>query len=102
MTLYRLLRHPRTPWHVRLIAACAVGYLFSPIQLIPSIIPVIGQLDDVCVLGLGARLVRTLAPPDLLADCASGPPPPRGTLGLIAGMAVLGAVLVAVLVHATG
>ena len=37
------------PWYARLVAACTVGYLFSPIQFIPSFIPVIGFSDDLLV-----------------------------------------------------
>jgi len=61
--LYRVLKDPRAPWYVRVIAACSVGYVFSPIQLIPSVIPVIGQLDDAGVLVAGGWLVRSLADP---------------------------------------
>jgi uncharacterized membrane protein YkvA (DUF1232 family) len=57
------------PWYARLVAACSVGYLFSPIQLIPSFLPVIGFSDDVLVLFLGAKLLRRLTPPDVLTEC---------------------------------
>jgi uncharacterized membrane protein YkvA (DUF1232 family) len=45
-----LLRHPAVPWHAKVVAACSVGYLLSPIQFIPTFIPVIGQLDDLAAL----------------------------------------------------
>jgi uncharacterized membrane protein YkvA (DUF1232 family) len=32
-----------------------VAYIFSPIQLVPTFIPVIGQLDDLFVLWLGRK-----------------------------------------------
>jgi len=67
MTL--ILKHPGVPWSARLVAACALGYILSPIQLIPSFIPVIGQLDDLAVLLAGAKLVRVLVPSALLAEC---------------------------------
>ncbi len=95
-TLYRLLRHPDTPWSVRAVATVAVGYVLSPIQLIPSFIPIIGQLDDVCVVFAGSRIIRMLVDPALLAECANSdaPPPP---LRLIAGVAVIGALIAVVL-----
>jgi uncharacterized membrane protein YkvA (DUF1232 family) len=68
-TLGIVLRHPGAPWSSRLIAACAVGYLFSPIQLIPTFIPVIGQMDDAAVLLVGMKLVRRLTPSAILAEC---------------------------------
>jgi len=67
MTL--ILRHPEVPWSAKFVAACALGYIVSPIQLIPSFIPVIGQLDDVAVLFLGAKLVRVIVPSAILAEC---------------------------------
>jgi uncharacterized membrane protein YkvA (DUF1232 family) len=67
MTL--ILKHPNVPWSARLVAACALGYILSPIQLIPSFIPVIGQLDDLAVLLAGARVVRVLVPSRVLAEC---------------------------------
>jgi uncharacterized membrane protein YkvA (DUF1232 family) len=64
-----LLRHPNVPWHARLVAACAVVYLVSPIQLIPTFIPVIGQLDDLMVLFFGMKLLRRLTPNKILDEC---------------------------------
>ena len=64
-----ILRHPDVPWSAKCVAACALGYILSPVQLIPSFIPVIGQLDDLTVLFLGARFVRGLVPCALLAEC---------------------------------
>ena len=64
-----LLRHPAVPWPAKLVAAGTVGYLVSPIQLIPSFIPIIGQLDDIAVLLVGMKLLRRLAPKMVLAEC---------------------------------
>jgi uncharacterized membrane protein YkvA (DUF1232 family) len=66
---YLVCKHPRTKWYAKLVAACSAGYLFSPIQLIPSFIPVIGFMDDVLVLFLGAKLLYRITPPDVLKEC---------------------------------
>jgi uncharacterized membrane protein YkvA (DUF1232 family) len=66
---YFAFKHPRMPWYARIVAACTAGYLFSPIQLIPSFIPVIGLLDDLLVLFLGLKLLRRITPPDVLIEC---------------------------------
>jgi len=66
---YLVFRHPRTRWYARLIAACAAGYVFSPIQLIPNFIPVIGSLDDLLVLFVGAKLLQKITPADVLTEC---------------------------------
>jgi len=68
-TLALLLKHPQAPWRAKAVAGCTVAYLVSPIQLIPSFIPVIGQLDDVFVLFLGMKLLRKWVPSDILAAC---------------------------------
>ncbi len=46
-------------------------YLLSPIQVIPTFIPVIGQLDDLFVLLVGMKLVRKLTPMDIVQECES-------------------------------
>lgn len=66
---YFVFKHPRTRWYTKCVAACTAGYLLSPIQLIPSFIPVIGFLDDILVLFLGAKVVRKLTPPNVLSEC---------------------------------
>ena len=70
LLLYFVFRNRRTPWYVRGMAACCVAYVFSPVQLIPSLIPVIGFLDDFRVLFAGGKVVRWLTPPDLLSECS--------------------------------
>jgi uncharacterized membrane protein YkvA (DUF1232 family) len=64
-----LMKHPQVPWYGKVVAACTVGYIFSPIQLIPSFIPVIGQLDDAAVLYVGLKVLHKITPPAVLAEC---------------------------------
>jgi uncharacterized membrane protein YkvA (DUF1232 family) len=66
---YFAFKHPQAPWYAKLVAACAAGYLFSPVQLIPSYIPVIGFLDDFAVLFLGAKILRRIIPAEVWAQC---------------------------------
>jgi uncharacterized membrane protein YkvA (DUF1232 family) len=66
--LYLAARDSRTPWPARLITACVVGYAFSPIDLIPDFIPVLGYLDDLILIPLGILLAVRLIPADVLAD----------------------------------
>ena len=68
-TFYFAFKHPRVRWYAKLIAAGTAGYLFSPVQLIPSFIPVIGLLDDFLVLFLGVKLLQRIIPPEVLAEC---------------------------------
>ena len=59
---------PRTPWLARVVAAGVVAYAFSPIDLIPDIIPVLGYLDDLILIPLGVLLAVRLIPPPVWAD----------------------------------
>ena len=67
--LYLAYRDPRVPWRARIVAALVVGYAFSPIDLIPDPIPVLGYLDDLIILPLGIMLALRLIPPPVMADC---------------------------------
>lgn len=69
LTIWLAARHPRTPWYARLLAVLVVGYAFSPIDLVPDFIPVLGYLDDLLLVPLGLVLVIRLLPLDVLADC---------------------------------
>ena len=63
------MKHTQVPWYAKVVAGCAVAYLFSPIQLIPTFIPLIGQLDDLFVLFVGMKCLRKLAPESAIAEC---------------------------------
>jgi uncharacterized membrane protein YkvA (DUF1232 family) len=65
----RALRHPQVPWYAKMVAGCAVLYVFSPIQLIPNFIPIIGQMDDVLVVSIGVKFLRKCVPKNVLDDC---------------------------------
>ena len=67
--LYLACRDPRTPAYAKLLAASVVAYAFSPIDLIPDFIPVLGHLDDLVILPLGILIVRRLIPKGVMADC---------------------------------
>jgi uncharacterized membrane protein YkvA (DUF1232 family) len=67
--IYLAYKDPRVPWYARIFTACVVGYAFSPIDLIPDPIPVLGYLDDLVLVPLGIMLAIKLIPPDVLVDC---------------------------------
>jgi len=47
-------RDPRTPWYAKVWAALVLAYAFSPIDLIPDFIPVLGYLDDLLLIRQGS------------------------------------------------
>ena len=67
--VYLAYKDPRTPWYARVFAACVVGYAFSPIDLIPDPIPVLGYLDDLVLVPLGVTLALKMIPQAVLAEC---------------------------------
>ena len=67
--LYLAYRDPRVPWYARLFAAGVVAYAFSPLDLIPDFIPILGFLDDLILVPLGIALALRMIPPAVMADC---------------------------------
>ena len=69
--LYLAARHPDTPWYAKVFVAGVVAYAFSPIDLIPDFIPVLGYLDDLVLIPLGIAVAIKMIPPEVLAECRS-------------------------------
>jgi uncharacterized membrane protein YkvA (DUF1232 family) len=67
--LYLAARDPRTPWYAKLLVAGIVAYAFSPIDLIPDFVPVLGYLDDLVLIPIGIALAIKLIPRSVLAEC---------------------------------
>jgi uncharacterized membrane protein YkvA (DUF1232 family) len=61
-------RDPRTPWYAKVWSALVAGYAFSPIDLIPDFIPIIGYLDDAIIVPLGIMIAIKLIPKEVMAD----------------------------------
>ena len=66
--LYLAYRDPRTPWYARAFALGLLAYAFSPLDLIPDFIPVLGHLDDLILLPLGILIARRLIPAQILDE----------------------------------
>lgn len=67
--LYLAARDPRTPWYVKFLVGGIVAYAYSPIDLIPDFVPVLGYLDDLILIPLGIASVIKLVPDAVLAEC---------------------------------
>jgi uncharacterized membrane protein YkvA (DUF1232 family) len=67
--LYLAYRDPRVPLFARIFAACVVAYAFSPIDLIPDFIPVLGYVDDLILVPLGIALALKMIPAPVMAEC---------------------------------
>ena len=104
--LYLAYKDRRVPWYARIFAACVVAYAFSPIDLIPDPIPVLGYLDDLILIPLGIALAVKMIPAPVLAECRekaravmqSGKPVNWIAAGVIIAIWLLLAVLAVILV----
>lgn len=67
--IYLAYKRPEVSWYAKLLAALVVGYAFSPIDLIPDFIPVLGYLDDLILIPAGIYLVVRLIPRDVMEEC---------------------------------
>lgn len=66
--IYLAYRDPRVPWYAQIFAACVVGYAFSPIDLIPDPIPVLGYLDDLVLIPLGVKVALSMIPANVMTE----------------------------------
>lgn len=59
---------PRTPWAAKALVGLVLAYAFSPIDLIPDFVPVLGYLDDLLLVPAGLALAIKLIPVEVMAD----------------------------------
>jgi len=76
----RLLADDRVPRSRKVALVLLLAYLALPIDLIPDLIPVAGQLDDAILVVFVLRFTLRGGGPELLAEHWPGPP---RSLGLI-------------------
>ena len=67
--LYFAYKDERVPWYAKLFTICVVAYAFSPIDLIPDFIPILGYLDDVIIVPLGIMFALKMIPKNVLSNC---------------------------------
>ena len=70
--LYLAYKDPRTPWLAKVFAAIVVAYTFSPIDLVPDFIPILGYLDDLLLVPLGIALAIKMIPEEVMVDARAG------------------------------
>ena len=71
---WRLLRDPRIPTWPKLLVPLAALYVISPIDIIPDFLLVLGQVDDVSVIGLTVAMIAMLvrwSPQAIVAEHAA-------------------------------
>lgn len=62
-----LIRDPDVPKYLKLLPAAVVLYVLFPLDFAPDIYPILGQLDDLTAVLVGAKVFMEMAPPDVVA-----------------------------------
>ncbi|KIF80458.1 YkvA family protein [Noviherbaspirillum autotrophicum] len=68
VVLWYAFRHPDTPGAVKLLSILLALYVFSPIDLVPDALPVLGWLDDATLLAIGIPAILKLMPQSPLLE----------------------------------
>jgi uncharacterized membrane protein YkvA (DUF1232 family) len=84
--LRRLAADPTLPRGVRIRLFLLVGYLVSPIDLIPDFIPVVGYADDAVIVVWALRSVTRTAGPEAVDRHWTGTPEGLRALKRLAGL----------------
>jgi uncharacterized membrane protein YkvA (DUF1232 family) len=66
--VYLAAKDPRTPWYAKGLILLIVAYAFSPIDLIPDFVPVLGYVDDLIIIPGGIWLAIRMIPPEVLTE----------------------------------
>ena len=69
--IYYAMFDKRTPMMAKVLAGLTIGYLLSPIDLIPDFIPILGLLDDLIIIPLFIKLTVRLIPASVMNDIRS-------------------------------
>jgi uncharacterized membrane protein YkvA (DUF1232 family) len=64
----RLMVDPRVPAKERLLVAGAIVYAFVPLDLIPDMVPFVGQIDDAYLISLTLLRLMTIADPRIVRE----------------------------------
>ncbi|HEX9661086.1 MAG TPA: DUF1232 domain-containing protein [Candidatus Binatia bacterium] len=64
----RLVSDPRVSLRSKLVPLSVLGYLILPVDLLPDVFLVLGQIDDLVVILLGLKLFIRLCPPEVVQE----------------------------------
>jgi len=65
--VYYLVRDPEVPWYLKALPFLGLVYVLFPIDFITDFVPVLGQIDDLMVVTIGAKVFIELAPAHVVA-----------------------------------
>jgi uncharacterized membrane protein YkvA (DUF1232 family) len=64
----RLMVDPRVPAKERLLVAGAIVYAFMPLDFIPDMLPFVGQVDDLYLIGLTLLRLMSVSDPRVVRE----------------------------------
>lgn len=64
--VYKLFLDPEVPIYLKVLPVAAIVYLLLPFDFLPDVIPGIGQLDDITILIVGAKMFIDMAPHEVV------------------------------------
>jgi uncharacterized membrane protein YkvA (DUF1232 family) len=67
--VYLASKDPRVPWYAKALVVFVAAHTFSPIDLIPDFIPVLGIVDDLIITPLGIALALKMIPESVMREC---------------------------------
>lgn len=67
--LYLVYKDSRVSWWKKLFLGFVIGYAFSPIDLVPDFIPILGYLDDLILVPIGISIALKLIPEEVIDEC---------------------------------
>jgi uncharacterized membrane protein YkvA (DUF1232 family) len=81
----RLIREPGVPLLTKAVPLLALAYVISPVDFVPDVFPIVGQLDDLGIIAIALELFVRFSPPgatafhrDAIAQRRSYSPSPGG------------------------
>lgn len=63
-------KDPRVPWYAKVFAVFIIGYILSPIDLIPDFVPIIGYVDDSILVPAAIILLIKMIPGEVMDECS--------------------------------
>jgi uncharacterized membrane protein YkvA (DUF1232 family) len=62
----QLFLDPKVPIYLKVLPIAALAYLLFPFDFLPDVVPGLGQLDDLTILLIGAKVFIEMAPKDVV------------------------------------
>lgn len=67
--LYLVSKRKDLVWYKKVFIISIIAYAFSPLDLIPDFIPLLGALDDLVIIPLGIYMSLKMIPKKMMDEC---------------------------------